>query len=361
MTQVEETHAEHGATFESVAGRRRVAHYGRPDTAVGAVRNGVGVIETDYGVVVVEGSDRHEFVDDAVSNHVPAEDGRGTYALLLDPQGRVRTDVYVYHADERLLLFVPPGEAAPLADDWAGKVFIQDVTVREATDEFAVFGVHGPRATEKVASVLNGAGAPAESLSFVRGSMADAGVTVIATDAQTGEEGYEVVCAASEASEVIETLLTRGVNAAPFGHETWNTLTVEAGTPQFGPELDGRIPNVAGVRNALDFEKGCYVGQEVVSKVANRGRPSRQLVGLRPEAVPDAEAAVFDGDSAVGEVTRAVHSPTLDAPVALAYVSFDTDADAFTVRVDSAEVAAERVSLPFVDGSARSGRLPTYD
>ncbi len=74
-----------------------------------------------------------------------------------------------------------------------------------------------------------------------------------------------------------------------------------------------------GLRTALDFEKGCYVGQEVVSRVENRGRPSKRLVGLtldtdatleaseRPtdQPVPEAGAAVFDGDSSVGEVTRA--------------------------------------------------------
>ncbi|MEZ3116183.1 aminomethyltransferase family protein [Halobaculum sp. MBLA0147] len=376
MTLVGDTHETYGATFEERGGRRRVAHYGRPDSAVRAVRNGVGVCEMAYGVVRVEGDDRVDFVDDAVSNRVPRTDGEGVYALLLDPQGGIETELYVYNADERLLLFVPPERTTPLVEDWSEKVFIQDVSIADATEEYAVFGVHGSGSTEKVASVLNGAGAPEPPLSFVRGSMNDAGVTVIATDAPTGEEGYEVICAAADAEQVFDTLLTRGLNAAPFGYRTWETLTAEAGTPLFDTELVGQLPNVAGVRNGLDFEKGCYVGQEVVSKVENRGRPSRRLVGLLPERLPTADAAVFDGDSAVGEVTRAVDSPTLDRPVALAYVDFDVpvgpspadtesvDADAddttVTVRVDGEEVPATVVTLPFVAGSARSARTPTY-
>ncbi|MFB6244277.1 MAG: aminomethyltransferase family protein [Halobaculum sp.] len=364
MTLVGETHAEYGAEFEQRDGRRRVAHYGRPDSAVRAVRNGVGVCELSYGIVRVEGDDRIDFVDDAVSNRVPREEGAGVYALLLDPQGGIETELYVYHAGERLLLFVPPERTEPLVEDWSGKVFIQDVEIHDATTEFAVFGVHGPSSTEKVASVLNGAGAPEPPLSFVRGSMNDAGVTVIATDAPTGEEGYEVICAAAAASDVFETLLTRGLNAAPFGYRTWETLTAEAGTPLFDFELEGQIPNVAGIRNALDFEKGCYVGQEVVSKVENRGRPSRKLVGLSlddsaDDAVPESGAAVFDGDSAAGEVTRGVHSPTLETPIALAYVDFDTPSDV-TVRVDGAELPATVTTLPFVEGSARSARIPEY-
>jgi len=360
MSLVADVHADHGATFAERGGREVVADYGRPDSAVRAVRNGVGAIEMGYGVVVVEGDDRVEFVDNAVSNRVPPADGEGCHSLLLDPQGAVETELFVYNAGERLLLFTPPDRAAPLVDDWSGKVFIDDVELRDAGDEFGVFGVHGPTSTEKVASVLNAAGSPEPELTFVRGRMNDVGVTVIAADAPTGEEGYEVVCAAEDARDVFDTLLTRGLNAAPFGYATWETLTAEAGTPLFDSELRGRLPNVAGLRSAVDFEKGCFVGQEVVSKVENRGRPSRRLVGLRPAAVPEPGAAVCSGDATVGEVTRGVRSPTLDAPIALAYLDFDADAGDLTVQVDGDEVAADRVDLPFVEGSARSGRLPTY-
>jgi aminomethyltransferase len=362
MTVIESVHADHGATFTERGGRRVVDHYGRPERVHKAVRRVVGVLELGYGVVVVTGDDRVEFVDNAVSNHVPETDGRGCYALLLDPQGGIETDMYVYNAGERLLLFTPPQRAEPLAEDWAEKVFIQDVEIRVATDEFATFGVHGPNSTEKIASVLNGAGSPEGHLHFDRGSMGDDGVTVIASDAPAGDEGYEVVCSADAAASVFDTLVNHGLNAAPFGYRTWDALTLEAGTPTFDTELEGRIPNVAGIRNALDFEKGCYVGQEVVSRVENRGRPSKRLVGLAPDAVPESGAAVFSGDAAVGEVTRAVESPMLEHPIALAYVEWDA-ADGETtlsVRHEGREVDASVVDLPFVDGSDRSARLPTY-
>jgi aminomethyltransferase len=365
MTLVGDLHEAHGATFVERGGVDVVDHYGRPERTHRAVRNGVGVVEMGYGVAVVEGDDRVEFVDNAVSNRVPDSDGKGCYALLLDPQGRIETELFVYNAGERLLLFTPPARLDSLLSDWREKVFIQDVELRDASAEFGVFGVHGPTSTEKIASVLNHASAPEPPLSFVRGSMADVGVTVVASDAPTGEEGYEVVCPAADAEAVFDTLLTRGLNAVPVGYRTWETLTTEAGTPLFDTELRGRIPNVVGARSGLDFEKGCYVGQEVVSKVENRGRPSQRLAGLLPGEVPESGAAVFAGDASVGDVTRAVDSPSLDRPIALAFVDFDlparVDAGAeLTVRVDGAEVDAEVATLPFVEGSARSGRLPQY-
>ncbi|TYT61087.1 CAF17-like 4Fe-4S cluster assembly/insertion protein YgfZ [Natrialba swarupiae] len=375
MTVIESVHADHGATFGERGGRKIVEHFGRPERAHRAVRNGVGLIEAVYGVIVVEGDDRREYVDNVVSNRVPAEDGQGCYALVLGPQGGIEVELYIYNAGERLLLFVPPETAQPLAEDWSEKVFIQDVEITVATDEYAIFGVHGPKATEKIASVLNGAASPDERLSFVRGTMGDAGVSVVRTDAITGEESYEVICGVDEATDVYDVLLNQGLNAAPFGYRTLESLALEAGSPLFDTELEGRIPNVLGLRTALDFEKGCYVGQEVVSRVENRGRPSKRLVGLtldtdatleaseRPtdQPVPEAGAAVFDGDSSVGEVTRAGVSELLEVPVALAVVAYDVENDQLSVRVDGEELPAVRTDLPFVDGSDRSGRLPTYE
>ncbi|APX98302.1 CAF17-like 4Fe-4S cluster assembly/insertion protein YgfZ [Natronorubrum daqingense] len=368
MSVIESIHTDHGATFGERDGRTVVEHFGRPERTHRAVRNGVGLLEMAYGIVVVEGEDRLEYVDNVVSNRVPDEDGQGCYALVLDPQGRIEIELYVYNAGERLLLFTPPSKAEPLAEEWSEKVFIQDVEISVGTDDFAVFGIHGPKATEKVASVLNGAGSPDQHYSFVRGTMSDEGVSVIRTDAPTGEESYEVICAAADAEAVYDTLLNHGLNAAPFGYRAFESLALEAGTPLFETELEGTIPNVLGLRVALDFEKGCYVGQEVVSRVENRGQPSRQLIGLTLEGsdgdsasvVPESGAAVFDGDASVGEVTRGAESPLLEDVVALAFVEYGLESTELTVRVDGEEVPATVTELPFVDGSDRSGRLPEY-
>lgn len=356
---LESVHADHGATFEERGGKRVPRHYGRPERTHQAVRNGVGIIEMAYGVLTITGEDRVEYVDNVVSNRVPRDDGEGCYALLCDPQGRIELDCYIYNANERLLLFVPPGYEAELAAEWREKVFIQDVEITVATDELAVFGVHGPNATEKVASVLNKIGAPDGSLVFDRGTINDVGVTVIASDDPTGEDGYEIVCSAEEAETVFDTLMNYGVGAVPFGIQTWESLTLEAGTPLFEHELEGAIPNVLGLHNAVDFEKGCFIGQEVISRVENRGEPSKRLVGLRCAALPEAGAAVYD-DGEVGEVTRAMESPSLGEPIAFALVEYGLETEELAVEVEDEKVSATVAELPFVEGSGRSARVPTY-
>lgn len=363
MTLLKDVHEDHGATFEERGGRDVVRDYGRPERTHRAVRNVTGVIEYASDILAVTGDDRVEYVDNAVSNVVPDEDGEGVYALLLTPQGRIRTDMYIYNAGERLLIFLPPGNGDDIADDWGEKIFIQDVEISNVTEEFAYFGVHGPSATEKVASVFSEQ-TPEQPLTFARGSMGEVGVTVIRSDGLVGEEGYDIVASADDALYVFDTLVNRGLNATPFGYRSWETLTLEAGTPLFDSELEDGVPNNLGLGNAVDFEKGCFVGQEVVSRVENRGQPTKRLVGLVTEELSDAGAAVFDGDEHVGEITRAQTSPLRDVPFALALVDIDVgekigEDAALRVTVDEEDVVATAVTLPFVEGSAESARLPT--
>ena len=344
MTVVREAHEAHGATFREVAGRSFPAEYGRPERTHRAVRNGVGVTEHAFDVVVATGEDRHAFVDDAVSGEVPTADGEASYTFLLDDAGAVRADCYVFATGDRLLLFLPGGEGERVAEDWPEQAGERDVDLSLATDDFGTFGVHGPNATEKVASVLHHASPPEERLRFVRGEM-EGGVTVVRDDDVAGDEGYLVVCAAEDADEVFQTLLVRGLNAVPFGRETWETLTLEAGTPLFETELQGRTPAELGL-------------SRLAGETGGSGDDGERLVGLEPEALPEQGAAVSLDGEAVGTVTRAADCPTADAPLAFAAVSgVEPGAEGVTVGDG---VAASVVDLPFVETGQRSRRIPKY-
>ncbi|MCF2206248.1 aminomethyltransferase family protein [Halobacterium salinarum] len=344
MTVVRAAHEAHGATFREVAGRAVPVEYGRPDRTHRAVRNAAGVTEHAFDVVVATGEDAHEVVAAGVSGGVPTEDGRGAYVVVCD-DGRVRADGYVFATDDRLLGLVPAGEGDRVASRWRERAGSRDAAVTLSTGEFGTFGVHGPQATEKVASVLHRASPPEERLRFVRGEM-EGGVTVVRDDDLAGEEGYLVVCAAEDADDVFETLLVRGLNAVPFGRETWETLTLEAGTPLFASELAGRTLATLGLAR-LDG-----------SDAAAAGEPHRRLVGLAPDALPASEAAVYADGSRVGEVTRAAESPMRGDPLAFAVVS-EWHGE-LSVAADGDRVDAAVVEPPFVDTGERSRRRPEY-
>ncbi len=332
VTVIESVHRELGATFRSVGGVRVADHYGRPERAHLAARNAVGLVEPPAAVVAVP--DDRASVADLLSVSLPDADDRAVFGYLVadgggnGPDPVIRGEATVLVAEERLLCLCSPG-----ARDW----LLSRVAGHDRTGELGVFGVHGPQATEKVAGVLHGAGAPDARGDVGRGRMDEAGVTVVRTEDPAGEEGFEVLCAAADAEGVHDTLLVRGPNAAPVGYRTWETLTLEAGTP-LPADLVGRPPSV-------------------LERDAPAGTP--QFVGLAPATVPDAGATVCDADdSPVGTVTRAAASPSLDRPLALAVVARDAGDDLAVADEDRPPVSASVRSLPFYDGSAVSGRLP---
>ncbi|HKQ31794.1 MAG TPA: glycine cleavage T C-terminal barrel domain-containing protein, partial [Thermodesulfobacteriota bacterium] len=97
----------------------------------------------------------------------------------------------------------------------------------------------------------------------------------------------------------------------------------EAGIPLYGTDMDEEtIPIEADIWNALSFEKGCYVGQEVVARIKWRGHVNRHLSGLvmSDERIPRKGSEIFVGEKKIGYVTSAVQSPAVGKPIALGYV-----------------------------------------
>ncbi|MDR9412250.1 MAG: aminomethyl transferase family protein [Haloquadratum sp.] len=335
-----------------------VTDYGRPTRTAMAVRKGAGVIELRYGVIELRGADREAFVNNTVSVDVPQTDAAGTYGFLLDPQGKIIADMYILAGADRLLCLVHPQVTAQIVDQWQERVFIQDVEITDASDAYSVMEVHGPQATEKVASVLTGPGAPADPFDVVRGAIGEAGVVVMAGDGLLGEEMFMIVGAREAAEGLFDRLLTMGIGAIPFGMETYRTLAIEAGTPLFPDELAGAIPNTFDLAVGVDYAKGCFIGQEVVSKVANRGRPSRELVGLRARGRFPTAAIVDDG-AEIGQVTATGQVTGGTDCVGLGIITRGRVQTGATVTVDAEEVSV--VALPVIEGSHPSGRRPQPD
>jgi aminomethyltransferase len=118
-------------------------------------------------------------------------------------------------------------------------------------------------------------------------------------------------------------------------------LRIEAGIPAFGAELSDRtFPQEAHLEHAFSLSKGCYVGQEIVARIASRGAVNRSLVRLRTRALVAAGAEIRAGDVAVGQVTSSALSPA-SGPIALGYVKVAAATAGAVVAIDG--VAGEIV------------------
>jgi len=128
---------------------------------------------------------------------------------------------------------------------------------------------------------------------------------------------------------------------------------LEAGVPLFGKDMTSAVnPMQAGLEEkAIDFEKGCYIGQEVIAKIKYLGQVNRGLVGLKisGETTPEAGAAVYSEEKNIGSITRSAYCPTTDAILAFSYLPRTQMEPGTHVKVDcpggDAEATVE--SLPF--------------
>jgi folate-binding protein YgfZ len=174
----------------------------------------------------------------------------------------------------------------------------------------------------------------------------------------TGEEGYEVWLEAGALPHFWRAALDAGL-ASPCGSEALESLRIEAGIPRYGQDLaEDTLPLEAGLLNALSFNKGCYIGQEIVERARSRGHVNWKLMGLRLEAdapVPKPSEAVTADGKTIGEVTSACFSPTLERPVALAYLRREVS-DPGTRLTLATGSGTEVVPLPFFSrGSSEAG------
>jgi folate-binding protein YgfZ len=205
----------------------------------------------------------------------------------------------------------------------------RDVHWEDLTADHAILSLIGPRADE-----LAPEAPPEEEHAFT-----DSGAGLwVRTDL-----GIDVLCGRGRAEELRSELGVEEVS-----EEAAECLRIESGRPRLGIDMDAEtMPQEAGINDrAVDFEKGCYVGQETVARLHWKGKPNRHLRGLRLSEPVERRTDVLLGDKVVGRVSSVCVSPRF-GPIALALVRREA-APGDTVQVGGAE--AEVVELPFGRG-----------
>jgi len=348
---LDELHRAQGAAMEECRGWLLPLHYGDPRGEHEAIKSRIGVIDRSYaGKVTVTGRDRQTFLHAMLSNEVKAlQPGQGTEAAFLDAHGKVMALLEIYVLEDRVLLELPPG----LTEKTLGlfdKFLISEKAYFEPADEaFAILAVEGPGAAELLSSLAG------RSLDLVTGqhvevSVAGAPVRVI-NHSETGGRGFQCWTMALHGEALWRALVD--AHARPVGAEALDVLRIEAGIPSYGRDVDDSVilPETR-LEHLVSYNKGCYLGQEVVARVKYRGHVNRALSGLLLDGdrVPAAGAKVLVDDRDVGRVTSAVRSIALTRPIALAYVRREHFApgSAATVRDGDIAIPAHVVELPFV-------------
>jgi folate-binding protein YgfZ len=295
-----------------------------------AVRSGAGLIDRAAisGRILVTGADRRAYLQGLLTNDIEAlTAGTGCYAAMLNAQGRMLTDMRVLELGDAILLDVPREVTTAVRDHLDRFVFSEDVQVTDVSAARAEIGIYGPRAKDVLIEAGTEGGAAGTLFESTRVRIAGIDALVVRSD-EAGVPGYDVIADASGAGAIAAALARAGAVRATAADV--EAVRIESGRPRFGIDMDGdTIPLEAGLDDrALSRTKGCYVGQEVIVRVLDRGhgRVARRLVGLTFAAdapVVNSGASITSGARDVGRVTSAIWSPALARPIALGYVHRD--------------------------------------
>jgi len=309
----------------------------RPNESPGLValaRDAAVVERPGRGLLRLTGKDPVGMLNATLTNSVP-KDARGAYALLLNPKGRVQSDLRVLKSGEDILVDTEP-EGAYAAREILGRYApFSRVKLEDLSNEWSVLGLYGPRADELL-------GNP-ELAEHQTAEVEIGGETLLAAGVAAPVAGYDLLGPREAVARARKALLERG--AAPADPDAYETARVRAGVPRFGADLTPEnFPGEAGVLDrAVDFGKGCYPGQETVARMRYRGHPNKTLYGISYTGEPLAPGTpILQGDKTVGKITSVAPLPVDGKSLALCYLSRNADiAAALTAGNEHIEVLAE--------------------
>jgi len=291
-----------------------------------SVRRGVGWRDlSDRGKVRVTGPDRISFLHSMISNDVEGlSEGEGHYGTFLTATGKILADFYYYRFSEYVLIDIAEKLLAGFVETLSKYIIMDDVELEDVSQELNHFAVEGLQAKELLQAILGGR-APSAALSANALHWRSRPVWWLRKDL-LAEPGFEIILPKPVSGEFENSLAEEGRSCGlvEIGPEAFELLRMERGIPINGIDFSERNnPVEARLDEAYSLKKGCYIGQEVVSKATLIGSVPKALSRLKLEdpIVPAKGAPVFAQDGReVGRITSAVFSPRLERPIALAFL-----------------------------------------
>lgn len=290
------------------------------------LKNKVGLLDLSYlSIIELKGKDRSRFLHGMVTNDIKnLEVGQGCYALMLNPQGKILSDMRVLCLEEALLLILEPAlieKTLPLLRKY---IISEEVEATNLSSDLGALSVQGPNA-KKVLHLLNAKNDPPTS-PFENFVFSYEGIKIhCARINRTTYGGYDLIINHDDFCYVWNTLLENGskFGLQPVGLEALDVQRLEMGTPLYGIDMDeNRIPLEVDIGEAISYTKGCYIGQEIVARATYLGNVNRKLIGLLFATKIPAQKGdkVFIADKEVGWISSSLYSPHLKRAIAFAYI-----------------------------------------
>jgi folate-binding protein YgfZ len=329
-------------------GANTAAVFSDPQTELSALRTGCGVFDMGFrSRIVLTGGDRQRWLNGMVTNNIRDQaQGHGVYAFLLNPQGRILGDLYAFIRADSVVVDTDHSQLEKILATFDHYIIMDDVNVASFADKLTALGIAGPKSR----AVLQAAGiAIPDMLPLQAESAVCHGVECeIVRGEDPANESYEIWVASDRVYKLWQAMLAAG--ATPVGCDALEMQRIVLGIPLYGVDIRERdLPQETEQDRALNFNKGCYVGQEIVERIRSRGTVHRKFTGFIVESGgPVAPGAKINaGDKEVGEITSAtsLHLAGSEGTLALGYIRREAGIPGREVTIGEAKAIVAQ--LPF--------------
>ncbi|GMT49580.1 MAG: aminomethyltransferase [bacterium] len=298
-------------------------HYGHPIEEYEAVRKSVGMIDLSFrDKLTITGEDQCSFLQRMITNDiVGCKVGEGIYAAILTVKGKMLCDMKFYRHEDYLFLDLEPGLGGKVTDILMTHKFMADIQIENMGDSLSLLSLHGPKAKGLIEKVLNTNVPDLPENAHLTVEREGHEVLVVRIN-RTGEEGYDIYMPSTHAQSYWDSFIQEGEahQLKVFGLDALEILRIEAGIPIYGVDMtEATNPFEARLDHALDFKKGCYVGQETIARMKWQGHANWFLMGyeLEGEKCPAPGDSLFNEDKKVGTISSSTYSPILKKTIAM--------------------------------------------
>ena len=351
-----ELHKEDGAAVVEAHGWRLLMVYSSVAEEYRAATEGVGLLDRSYvGRLKLGGQDALDLLNRLSTNKLDdmTAVGQGIYTVLTSNKGRVMDLLFVSRLDDHLLVLTGPENRRKVMAWIDFYTFAEDIAVEDVTERTSMLAVMGPRATRLLDDLTGRRVSSLASYGSLSATIDGADVLVMRTDF-AGPPGYDLALPTSRVPQLWNRMLDLGAEHGlrPVGMDALEVVRVEHGVPAHGRELTEEVnPLEANLRDFVSFNKGCYIGQEVVARLNTYKKVQRHLVGLSwdGEHILEPGASLEAEGKGVGVVTSAVRSLRLSKAIGLGYVRKAHAAPGahLTMTSEKGDVAVRVEELPF--------------
>jgi folate-binding protein YgfZ len=368
-----------GAKFSELNGAEIVSDYGDWLAEHAALRETAGVIDLSFrSRICLTGADRVRFLHGQLTNDVKKlRVGEGCYSAITTAKGKMESDLNIFALADELLLDFEPGLTEKISARLEKFIVADDVQIVDAAPHYGLLSVQGPKAAEVVRALNLFPEIPTQLLGSIKISDATLGEIYLASNLRFGlrrhvaalegadmsahskfPDGFDLFVPNNSLGAVADKLIAaaKQIGGRAVGWTAFETARIENGIPRFGADMDEtNLPLECGIeRRAIVYNKGCYIGQEVINRIHSVGHVNKELRGLRLandlKTLPQRHDKLFHAGKEVGYVTSAVKSPALGANIALGYVRREANqiGNELTLRTAAGESRVKIVELPFV-------------